>query len=103
MKYKLPPQCSYDSLPSCNAFLLHLKLLVAQPHDNNYLHYSHHQLATTLLTYGMALTSVGSNQAILPPITGSLYLEIVKEADSIEALEFNEEGYPCLPENVMEL
>jgi hypothetical protein len=46
---------------------------------------------------------VGSNHAISSPITGSLYLETTKEADSIKTLEFDEEGYPCIPENVVEL
>ena len=110
VKYKLLTQCNYDSLSSCNAFLFHLKLLVlkvwlilVQPQDSDYLHYSHHQLATTLLICGRTLTTVGSNHAISSPITGPLYLETTKEADSIKALEFDEEGYPCLPENVMEL
>jgi hypothetical protein len=55
------------------------------------------------LTGGKHLTSVGSDEAILPPLTGLLYLETAEEADSLEALEFDEDEYPCLPENVMEL
>ena len=46
---------------------------------------------------------MGYDEMILPPLTGLLYLETAEEADSLEALEFDEDGYPCLPENVMEL
>ena len=54
-------------------------------------------------TRGKCSTSVGYDETILPPLTGLLYLETAEEADSLEALEFDEDRYPCLPENVMEL
>jgi hypothetical protein len=34
---------------------------------------------------------------------GSNYAETTEEADSEEALEFDDEGYPQLPENILEL
>jgi hypothetical protein len=34
---------------------------------------------------------------------GSNYAESTEEADSEEALEFDDEGYPQLPENILEL
>jgi len=36
-------------------------------------------------------------------LTGPSYLETAEEADSLEALEFDDEQYPQLPENVLEL
>lgn len=35
-------------------------------------------------------------------LTGPLYLETAEEADSLEALEFDDEQYPQLPESVLE-
>jgi len=34
---------------------------------------------------------------------GSNYAESTEEADSEEALEFDDEGYPQLPENILEM
>jgi hypothetical protein len=54
-------------------------------------------------THGKCSTSVGSDETVLPPLMGLLYLETTEEVDSLEALEFDKDEYPCVPENVMEL
>jgi len=55
------------------------------------------------LTCGRTLTSVGFNIIQVSSLTSITYLESTEEADSQEALDFDDDQYPLLPGNVIEL
>jgi len=57
----------------------------------------------TLLTCGRTLTSVGFNNVLFSPLIYTNCAESAEEADSQEALEFDDRQYPRLPDNVLEL
>jgi len=62
------------------------------------------QASTISSICGGTLTSVRLEKKILfLSLMGSNYAESTEEADSEEALEFDDELYPQLPENILEL
>ena len=58
---------------------------------------------TILLTCGKSLTLVRIYYILLTPPMNFFCAENMEEADSKEALEFNGDAYPILPDNVLEL
>src|ERR1700733_549519 len=61
------------------------------------------QASIILSICGVTLTSVSFNINHFSYLMALTYLESTEEADSQEALEFDDDDYPQLPENVMEL
>lgn len=61
------------------------------------------RVRTTLLICGRNLTLVRQYIIVLSLLTCHNFSETAEEVDSHEALEINDEGYPWLPENVLEL
>jgi len=61
------------------------------------------KVLTTSSIFGRTLTCVRCHIPLQSPLMILCYLESVEEADNNEALELDDEQYPVLPENVLDL